>query len=409
MKKYIGEFWLRGEENKTFPGEIEFGKKRSELSLIIPGSNKPDRGEFLKSDPLRPVLGMTTCGKRITLTDYLQVSFPHSFTQPRSARFCINAAFIGLPFEVAECDPEVETATVTSKSLAEWCGKSAIEQDRDEMWAAKYSPPDPEVIYKGADYAITLASRARTESTRTSASITDKTSIELEAGRPLAWSRAFAALSSIMDAVSIGCGSYCRISHSYAASTDPLYIADYHFHSLFQGHKIPPSAQWLFALRDLPNSAFTKWMENAEGLSRARAMFFSAKHHKMFVETRASLLTQAVEFYYRRVRRPRKDKFKLRSALEDLCGEYHEPISLVFSDLESRVEEVVSYRNGNTHFPLKMTADAMTSGDKLAIEIFLRLLLETCFMSQLDVSIADMTEIVGRSDYYRQLGKIYAS
>ena len=86
MKKYRGEFWLAGEEDKTFIGEIKLGKNRSELSLIIPFSDKPDDGSFLQSDPLRPVLGVTTCGKRITLTDYFQAFFPYTFTQPRCAK-----------------------------------------------------------------------------------------------------------------------------------------------------------------------------------------------------------------------------------------------------------------------------------------------------------------------------------
>ena len=72
MKKYRGEFWLKGDEGKPFLGEIKLGKRRSELSLIIPSTGKLDRGEFLRSDPLRPVIGVTTCGKTITLTDYFQ-------------------------------------------------------------------------------------------------------------------------------------------------------------------------------------------------------------------------------------------------------------------------------------------------------------------------------------------------
>ena len=53
MKKYRGEFWLSGEEDKTFLGEIELGKRRSQLSLTVPVSAKPDEGKFLQSDPLR--------------------------------------------------------------------------------------------------------------------------------------------------------------------------------------------------------------------------------------------------------------------------------------------------------------------------------------------------------------------
>jgi len=43
----------------------------------------------------------------------------------------------------------------------------------------------------------------------------------------------------------------------------------------------------------------------------------------------------------------------------------------------------------------------------LAIEHFLRLLLEICFMSQLDISIADITQIIERSTDYRQLKERY--
>ena len=93
MAKYRGQFWLKGEKGKAFLGEIKLGKRRSELSLIIPATGKLDRGEFLKSDPLRPIVGVTTCGKRITLTGYFQTFFPHSFSQPRRAKFCINGVF----------------------------------------------------------------------------------------------------------------------------------------------------------------------------------------------------------------------------------------------------------------------------------------------------------------------------
>ena len=159
MKKYKGEFWLEGEEDKTFLGEVELGKRRSELSLIIPASDKPDKGRFLQSDPLRPVLGVTTCGKRITLTDYFQTSFPYSFLQPRCARFCINAAFVGLPDEIGKCDPEIETAAITSKPLVEWCDVSSHEKDPDQIWGVEYSSKDSKEIYRDEDCAIKLVVR----------------------------------------------------------------------------------------------------------------------------------------------------------------------------------------------------------------------------------------------------------
>ena len=102
--KYKGEFWLSGEANKTFLGELKLGKRRSELSLLIPISKELDGGTFLHSNPLRPLLGMTTCGKRITLTNYFQTRFPLSFNQPRCAKFFVNEAFINLPHEIASRD-----------------------------------------------------------------------------------------------------------------------------------------------------------------------------------------------------------------------------------------------------------------------------------------------------------------
>ena len=405
MKKYKGEFWLAGEEDKSFLGEIRLGKKKSELSLIIPAGDKLDEGKFLQSDPLRPVLGVTTCGKRITLTDYFQVFFPHSFHQPRCAKFCINEAFVGLPSEIGECDPKVDTAVIASKPLVEWCGKNPIEEDSGQIWAARYSPPDSKEIYKDKDCTIQLFFGARMQSSRTSASIDANTCIEIKAEKPLAWSRLFTTLSIVMDVVSIGCGGYCKISRAYAASKDPLFIADYHFHSLYRDAKVPAFPQWLFTLRDLPDSAFTKWMEKADELSRARGLFFSARHHKMFAETRVILLTQAVEAYYRRMYR---DDYKLSKHLKQLCDEYAAPISVVFPDWQPRVYEVVKFRGQQTHSPIKMPTASMESGDRQAIEYFLVLLLESCFMSQLGISTADMTQIVERSFVYSQLKVLYS-
>ena len=405
MAKYKGEFWLKGEEDKTYLGEIKLGKRSSELNLIIPAAKEFDRGRFLQSDPLRPVLGFTTCGKTITLIDYFQVSFPYSFGRPRTAKFCINQAFTGLPAEAASCDPEVEAASITSKPLAEWFGKTAIKKTAEEIWSAKYDAPESIEIYKGTDYTATIEFGITGESSRTSFSIADNPRIELTAERPLPWSRAFTALSNILDAVSIGCGSYCRIYHAYASSSsDPIYVADFHFHSLFRSHKDPSFVEWFFTLKDLPDTAFAKWMEKAEELKHARSLFFSAKHDKMFVETRAGLLTQAVEVFYRRVHRA--DDFDLEAALKDLCSEHSDPISVVFSDIESRVKAAVHYVNATTHHPF-MVADAMTSGDKLAVEYFLQLLLEICFMSQLDIPTARITGLVESSHKYRQLKELY--
>ena len=402
--KYIGEFWLKGEEDKTFLGEIKLGKRRSKLRLIIPSTDKLDEGEFLKSDPLRPVVGVTTCGKVITLTDYFQVFFPHSPYGPRRPKFCINTAFIGLPGEIGKCDPEVETATITSKPLAEWCGSSSIEKDKDHVWSVKYSPPSSKEIYKGTDYAITLGFGASMKTGRTSASIADNTHIQIKTEKRLAWSRLFTVLSSIMDVVSIGCGGYCQIARAYATSRDPLYVADYHFHCLFPGCKVPPFTRWLFALRDLPDSAFTKWMEKADELQRARALFFSAKYHEVFTETRVILLTQAVEAYYRRAH---KDEPNLERHLKRLCSEYAAPISVVFPNWTSRVREVVRFRGQQTHSPIRMPSAAMADKDKLAIEHFLCLLLEVCFMAQLDMSTPHIAQLIERSNYYSQLRKIY--
>ena len=405
MAKYRGEFWLKGEEDKTFLGEIQLGKRRSELSLIIPSTGKLDRGEFLKSDPLRPVIGVTTCGKRIALTDYFQTLFPQPFIQPRCAKFCINAGFVGLPDEIDKSDPEVETAAITSEPLVEWCGVSSHEVDPDQSWAVKYSPPDPKEIYRDADFTIRLGFGASRKFTRFGASIADGARIVLKSERPLAWSRLFTTLTNVLDVVSIGCSGYCKVSHACAVSKDPPYVADYHFHSLFPDSKIQPFTQWLFALRDLPDSAFTKWMEKARDLQRARALFFSARHHQMFTETRIILLTQAVEAYYRRAH---KDEPNLEKHLKRLCSEYKTPISVVFPDWTSRVSEVVKFRGQQTHSPLKMPTSSMPGTKQLAIERFLCLILEICFMSQLDIAIADMTQIVERSSVYSQLKELYS-
>ena len=339
MKKYKGEFWLEGEEDKAFVGEIKLGKRRSELSLIIPATDKLDKGSFFQSDPLRPVIGVTTCGKRITLTNYFQTYHPYSVGQPRCVKFFVNAAFVGLPDGIGECDPEVEMAAITSEPLVEWCGVSShATKYSDQVWSVHYSPKDSKEIYRDEDCAIELAFGANMKSSRSESSIADSARIEMNATeRPLAWSRLFKTLTGILDVVSIGCGDYCRISGAYAASKDPVFVADYHFHSLFPGTKIRRPSWRLFCLRDLSDSAFNKWMEKAGQLQRARALFFSARHHKMFAETRLLLLTQAVEAYYRRVH---ADRFKLKEHLKDLCGEYKIPISVVFPDWSSRVSEV---------------------------------------------------------------------
>lgn len=406
MKKYRGEFWLKGEEDKAFPGEVKLGKRRSELSLIVPSTGKIDEGEFLKSDPLRPVCGVTTCGKRITLTDYFQTSFPLSFAQPRRAKFCINEAFVGLPREIGRCDPEIETAVITSKPLVEWCGVTSHKLHSGQEWGVEYSPKDSKEVYRDEECAIKLVFLANRKSARYKASIVDRAQIQMTATvRPLAWSRLFMTLANVMDVVSIGCGGYCRISRAYAVSKDPTFIADYHFHSLFPGAKTPRLSRRLFDLRDLTGNAFTKWMEKAGELKHARALFFSARHHKMFTETRVILLTQAVEAYYRRVY---KDRFKLITHLKELCSEYKEPLSVVFPDWESRVHEAVKFRGQQTHYPLKMPTNSMTGEEQFAMERFLCLMLEICFMSQLDMTAARIRQLMERSNYYKQLREIYA-
>ena len=352
------------------------------------------------------MLGVTTCGKRITLTDYFQTFLPYSFIQPRCARFCINEAFVGLPSEIGKCDPEIETAVITSKPLVEWCGVPSHELDSGQGWGVEYSPKDSKEIYRDEDCAIKLVFSANRKSAGYKASIVDSAQIQMNAtARPLAWSQLFTTLVNVMDVVSIGCGGYCRISRAYAVSKDPKFIANYHFHSLFPAAKTPRLSRPLFNLRDLTGNAFTKWMEKAGELKHARALFFSAQHHKMFTETRVILLTQAVEAYYRRVY---KDKFKLIAHLKELCSEHKEPISVVFPDWESRVHEAVRFRGQQTHYPLKMPTNSMTSEEQFALERFLCLILEICFMSQLDMSTAHITQLIERSDYYRQLGQTYA-
>ena len=407
MAKYIGEFWLQGEEDKTFTGEIELGKRSSELSLIIPASVGPDGGEFLKSNPLRPVMGVTTCGKRITLINYFQTLLVPSFSAgPRRVKFYINEAFVGLPAEIEKSDPEVKTAAISSEPLVEWCGVSSHTNDPEHSWAVKYSPQPPQEIYREADFAITLGYGASREWTRSGASIVDSARIVLEAEQPLAWSRAYTALANILDAVSIGCSSYCNVYQAHAGSKGPAYLAEYHSHSLFPDSKVPNVTQWLFTLRDLSDSAFTTWMEKADDLKRARAMFFSAKHHQMFIETRILLLTQAVEAYCREVHEDKDGRGYLASHFRQLCKEYKDPISVVFSDRPSRVREALDFRNDEVH-SLKMSSSSRPGDQHLAIEQFLTLVLELCFMSQLGISIADMTRIVEESAIYRQLRKVY--
>ena len=72
------------------------------------------------------------------------------------------------------------------------------------------------------------------------------------------------------------------------------------------------------------------------------------------------------------------------------------------------MSEVVRFRGQQTHSPLKMPTNSMTSEERIAIEHFLCLILEICFMSQLDMTTARITQLIERSNYYRQLGEIYA-
>ena len=124
----------------------------------------------------------------------------------------------------------------------------------------------------------------------------------------------------------------------------------------------------------------------------------------MFSETRVLLLTQAVEAFYRR---SYKDEPNLERHLKRLCAEYEDAISVVFPDWKARVTEIVKFRVQQTHSFAKMPSAAMEGEDRLAIEHFLCLLLEICFMAQLDISKTDLTQLVKGSSYYGQLREVY--
>jgi hypothetical protein len=105
-------------------------------------------------------------------------------------------------------------------------------------------------------------------------------------------------------------------------------------------------------------------------------------------------------------------EYSQRRRLRELFRLHESVLKLLITRPMCYVDVIIDIRNHFTHFPLPtMATNPPASADterKLLHNWILRLLLESCFLSEMGFSLTDIESFVGRSDAYRQMRERFA-
>ena len=204
----------------------------------------------------------------------------------------------------------------------------------------------------------------------------------------------------------------------------------------------------LFTFSDIATraaSVFEAWFTKRDRLQDARTLYLVGLYGKGYIEHRLLALTQGAEAYHHQffpgwymdhapfkadvlapltaavpsnidsshrtailARLKFANEYSLRRRLRDLFDAHGDALSALVQDPGKCISPIVDMRNEFTHFAAPaLGADARRPGSEHAFRYnwILRLLLESCFLTEIGFTHEEVVELVRRSEMYRQMSR----
>ena len=446
-----GQWWVPTDPDRKWVGTLRFDKRSGAvLNVTIPTDSINLEPSL---NPRDLIHGRTTQGRAVTLLRCFERSTTAGLPGvPRALEVYANAVIQG--FHCDESDPLISTASVSLSHLREWLGRPGMKADFSASpgMMVRYTTQSPIVVCQGRGFSVSLRPTASSSFGRYETSMREEVRFEITSDAPTPLSELDAVVQACRDFISIACMDYSEtVEYSLIPATSEASAGGtYHAVPIYSSRERNPSSlpDMLFRFADLEPRAsemLGAWLQQAEQLRYARALYFSGVYGKGFVEGKLLALTQAVEAFHRRfypglyIDKERFDKEVLKpltDAIPSAAGaELRDSIAsrlkfanehsqrkrlrMLFSECmpvlrvlaetpKNWVDLIVDQRNNFTHFPAESNStngQDSSSERVLLYNWLLRLLLEACFMKVMGFTPEQILSIASRSGTYRQIAQ----
>lgn len=450
-----GLWWDAQNPDDEWPGTLRFDERNgAHLACTVPKSSV-----FPAHRSYHRILGTAGNGEPITLIDCFDTSTQGSFFIPyHDRKIRANRVIRGLHCE--EADPLFVTVSIQFANANEWVGRGGFTHTDDFAAGSRaishQQRPDL-VVFDDGTTRCKIRHFLAASLSRHDVELRERNLVEIEsvAPRPLSFFQRFAK----------SCGALMSISHHGHCATEHFSllppkieevqrrVGSFHAVPVYKtGDQSSDGRNMLFSLSDFESRAsdvFTAWFSKSEKTEDAVALYLSGVYGGGFMEQRLVALVQGAEAYHRRFMPDRymaKDVFaeqvlaplvaaipsfvnkdhraaikarltfaaeySQRRRLRDLFRIHESVLKLLVKKPMCFVDVIIDLRNQFTHFPLPTSDDnpsvRANAERRLLHNWIMRLLLESCFLSEMGFTQEEIEAFVGRSDTYRQLRERFA-
>jgi len=453
--EYKGVWWLPDEPKKKISGTLRFSPSEGAVLDLI-GSLK-DIQDTTKTLEPEIILGISSDGKNITLYKCFETKSSFSVPGFQTSSFYASLVFIGAHFQKSE-DIKFKRISVHYLHLDEWVNISGF--DIKQLWKEKeviikHKLPEPFQADISDNFKVSIDFWATWPShsfVQKEATIKQKTVIKIETSGDKPFEDYTKIMYHIQNFLTLGImESVYPLAIEGITEVNKKMIKDkVHYLPVEIFYRLPdiPKAPktllpfvMLFTFKDISDrfeSFLRNWFKDADLLEPVYDLYFGTFYNpRMYLEHQFLSLIQAIESFHQRIyggeyvsdedynkvydtlvdaipngiggdlkERLKEylkygNEFSLRKRLKEIFDKYQEILDGFTVDKNAFIIKVVDTRNYQTHHDADLKEHAARGEDLYRLIQKLKMLLETCLLTELGFSSGEIKTLFSRNVRYQ--------
>lgn len=455
--EHFGIWWDPQNPDEEWAGTLRCDDKgRASLAVTV-AADKPSPFPTLRS--YKRIQGVASSGKHFTLIDCWDSSTRGSFfIAPRPSEIHANLLIAGIHCD--DEDPPLSSVTVRFANAHEWLGRSGFEYDSTlpvSDFAARYRGSLPVVVYDSGETRVSIRASLERSHSASETTMRERVAFDIESTTPRPLSHFQRLVRCCGAFLSVAYSAYCSIDEFTifppAEAGALAKIATLHVVPRYKIAAEISRTDMLFRFSDFEKRApdlFGAWLSKLDQMEDAVSLYIEGVYGRGFIEHRLVALVQGAEALHRQFMPDRymkqddfdnqvflpmtgaipasvgashraaitsrlefANEYSQRRRLRELFKAHASVLGLLVRDPLALVSPIVDTRNEFTHFPVPADVSHRHSvrpntERALLYNWTLRLLLESCFLTEMGFSVSEIESFVGRSDTYRQMGQRFS-
>jgi hypothetical protein len=446
--EYSGLWWLPGNPDNRVAGSLSFTDEDGITLQLIGSFGEIDSFQSTKAHPL--VLGLSTGGKKITLTDCVatskKISMPGFFIEGYRASFC----FVGGHFQEAN-ELRFRRLVVRYSHLPDWVRMSGFSGNLEEHKVEIVYELPQEVKAETSKGTISLSFSGQTtgdgiERMNIEQSVWLEVEIVEELELQTLFRQYISALQNFLTLATTKPNSiielqvfsplvYIERQNDERIET-PIQVLFRQKYSKDLPHKLLIPDDMLFALEDVFDDfevVMENWLNIAQELDSVCNRFFGVQYTpRMYMQNEFLNIVQAVESYHRRRMKnevqPRTEykrrietilsrvdtqdsdwlkevlahsnEPRLEERLNELLEKVHAVVSPIIDDTAIFAKKVKDTRNYLTHFDKRLERKAARGAELYWLTRKLSYVLQACLLLEIGLSLDKCANLVHRNQSF---------